>query len=86
MDSFYGASLFGSLTGKEREVAAVAARRQGSPTGCRYAKTKEHIWRFWLLEAADLDEALAWAQGCRRLFVRRSRGVRFHKRRTDGSN
>jgi len=31
-------------------------------------ETKEHIDGFWVLEAADLDEALAWgAQGCRRL-------------------
>ena len=25
-----------------------------------YAETKEHIGGFWVLEAADLDEALAW--------------------------
>jgi hypothetical protein len=28
-----------------------------------YAETKEHIGGFWVLEAADLDEALAW--GCK---------------------
>ena len=29
-----------------------------------YIETKEHIGGFWVLEAADLDEALAWgAQG-----------------------
>jgi hypothetical protein len=27
-----------------------------------YAKTKEHIGGFWVLEAADLDEALAWGR------------------------
>src|SRR6202041_3314224 len=26
-----------------------------------YTETKEHIGGFWILEAADLDEALAWA-------------------------
>jgi len=26
-----------------------------------YTETKEHIGGFWVLEAADLDEALAWA-------------------------
>jgi hypothetical protein len=25
-----------------------------------YLETKEHIGGFWVLEAADLDEALAW--------------------------
>ena len=25
-----------------------------------YAETKEHIGGFWVLEAADLDEALVW--------------------------
>jgi hypothetical protein len=33
-----------------------------------YLETKEHIGGFWVLETADLDEALAWGpQGCRRL-------------------
>ena len=27
-----------------------------------YTETKEHIGGFWILEAADLDEALAWAK------------------------
>jgi hypothetical protein len=27
-----------------------------------YTETKEHIGGFWILEAADLDEALAWGQ------------------------
>ena len=27
-----------------------------------YLETKEHIGGFWLLEAADLDEALAWGR------------------------
>jgi hypothetical protein len=26
-----------------------------------YAETKEHIGGFWIIEAADLDEALEWA-------------------------
>ena len=25
-----------------------------------YLETKEHIGGFWVLEAADMDEALAW--------------------------
>jgi hypothetical protein len=27
-----------------------------------YTETKEHIGGFWILEAADLDEVLAWAR------------------------
>ncbi len=27
-----------------------------------YVETKEHIGGFWMLEAADIDEALAWAR------------------------
>ena len=32
-----------------------------------YTETKEHMGGFWILEAADLDEALAWARKGRRL-------------------
>jgi hypothetical protein len=27
-----------------------------------YLETKEHIGGFWILECADIDEALAWAK------------------------
>jgi hypothetical protein len=27
-----------------------------------YTETKEHMGGFWILECADLDEALAWAK------------------------
>jgi hypothetical protein len=27
-----------------------------------YVEAKEHIGGFWILEAADMDEALAWAR------------------------
>jgi hypothetical protein len=27
-----------------------------------YAETKEHIGGFWIVEAADMEEALAWAR------------------------
>ena len=33
-----------------------------SVTDGPYTETKEHIGGFWVLEAADLDEALAWAR------------------------
>ncbi len=31
-------------------------------TGGPYLKTKEHVGGFWVLEAADQDEALAWGR------------------------
>ena len=37
-----------------------------------YLETKEHIGGFWILEAADMDEALAWAR--KAAFDSRSRG------------
>jgi hypothetical protein len=33
-----------------------------SVTDGPYTETKEHMGGFWILEAADLDEALAWAR------------------------
>ncbi len=42
-----------------------------------YAETKEHIGGFWVLEAADLDEALAWGARLPSPAGRRSRCVRF---------
>jgi hypothetical protein len=33
-----------------------------SVTDGPYTETKEHIGGFWVLEAADLDEALEWAR------------------------
>jgi hypothetical protein len=29
-----------------------------------YSEAKEHVGGFWILEAADMDEALAWARKC----------------------
>jgi hypothetical protein len=51
-----------------------------------YAETKEHIGGFWVLEAADLDEALAWGRKAA-VACRASVEVRpFHPLRTHGSN
>src|SRR5262245_54847372 len=47
-----------------------------------YLETKEHVGGFWVLEAADLDEALAWGRkavvACRAPVEVRP----FHRRRT----
>ena len=49
-----------------------------------YLETKEHVGGFWVLEAADLDEALAWGRkavvACRAPVEVRPFG------RTEGSN
>jgi len=51
-----------------------------------YLETKEHIGGFWILEAADMDEALAWgrkaAVACRAPVEVRA----FFRIRPDGSN
>ncbi len=45
-----------------REGAASADRwRSPHPDG-PYLETKEHIGGFWILECADMDEAVAWAR------------------------
>jgi hypothetical protein len=59
-----GARLFaGGL-----QPASMAKSVQKQPDGTvlvtdgPYLETKEHIGGFWILEAADMDEALAWAR------------------------
>jgi hypothetical protein len=42
-----------------------------------YLETKEHIGGFWILEAADLNEALAWGARPPSPVGHRSRCVRF---------
>jgi hypothetical protein len=44
--------------------AKVVRRRDGAleRTDGPYLETKEHIGGFWIIEAADMDEALAWAE------------------------
>ena len=45
--------------------AATVVRKSGDGfviTDGPYAETKEHLAGFWIISAADLDEALAWAR------------------------
>ena len=46
------------------DTAKVVRRRDGAleRTDGPYLETKEHIGGFWIIEAADMDEALAWAE------------------------
>ena len=41
-----------------------------------YLETKEHIGGFWILECADIDEAVAWARKGRRRHSGTGRGTR----------
>ena len=47
-----------------RSAVSVRARPGGQllVTDGPYMETKEHIGGFWVLEAADMDEALAWGR------------------------
>jgi hypothetical protein len=59
-----GARVFAG--GLQSEWSAKALRLQPAGkvliTDGPYAETKEHIGGFWILEAADLDAALAWGR------------------------
>jgi hypothetical protein len=59
-----GVRIFvGGLT-PAREAKSLRAQPDGKvlTTDGPYLETKEHIGGFWVLEAADLDEALAWGR------------------------
>jgi hypothetical protein len=53
--------------GLERTSTATVVREQNGEvvmTDGPYAEAKEHLGGFWVIEAADLDAALAWAKEC----------------------
>ena len=53
----------GGLTPARRAISLRAQPADKVPvTDGPYIKTKEHIGGFWVLEAVDLDEALAWGR------------------------
>jgi hypothetical protein len=43
---------------------ATVVRADGGMTDGPFAETKEQLGGFWVIRAADLDEALAWAAKC----------------------
>jgi hypothetical protein len=45
-----------------REMIAAGIRKFACGTDGPYTETKEHMGGFWILEAANMDEALAWAR------------------------
>ncbi len=52
----------GRLLEPARAKVVRPRRRLGKTTDGPYAETKEHLGGFYIIEAAGLDAALAWAQ------------------------
>ncbi len=82
-----GARLFAG--GLEPASRAKSLRKQGdgnvSVTDGPYLEAKEHVGGFWILECADMEEALAWGRkavvACRvPVEVRAFLGTSFSKR------
>jgi len=59
-----GAWIFAGGLQPAKSAKSLRAQRDGTVlvTDGPYTETKEHVGGFWLLEAADLDEALAWGR------------------------
>ena len=59
-----GVRIFAGGLQPASKAKSLRAQRNGAVliTDGPYAETKEHVGGFWLLEAADLDEALAWGR------------------------
>jgi hypothetical protein len=59
-----GARKFACGLSPAGKAKSLRARPDGTVlvTDGPYIETKEHIGGFWILEAADIDEALAWAR------------------------
>ena len=51
----------GGLEGIEAATTVDATGTEPVVTDGPYAESKEYLGGFWIIEAADLDEALAWA-------------------------
>jgi hypothetical protein len=59
-----GARFFAGGLSAPRRAKSLRAQPDGKVliTDGPYLETKEHIGGFWILEAADMDEALAWGR------------------------
>jgi hypothetical protein len=59
-----GVRIFVGGLHRARSAKSLRVQRDGQVlvTDGPYAETKEHVGGFWVLEAADLDEALAWGR------------------------
>ena len=64
-DRMTAAGAFVFKAGLLPAESATVVRRSGDDflmTDGPYAETKEHLAGFWIVDAADLDEALEWAK------------------------
>jgi hypothetical protein len=65
-DEMNAAAVVVFVGGLDRPSKAKAVRRQSGGkllvTDGPYIETKEHIGGFWILEAADMDQALEWGR------------------------
>jgi len=59
-----GARVFAGGLTSAGNAKALRAQPEGKVlvTDGPYLETKEHVGGFWILEAADMDEALAWGR------------------------
>ena len=59
-----GARIFGAGLAPANSAKTMRAQPDGNVlvTDGPYLETKEHIGGFWILETADMDEALAWGR------------------------
>jgi hypothetical protein len=59
-----GVRIFAGGLGPASSAKSLRAQPDGKVliTDGPYLETKEHVGGFWILEAADLDEALAWGR------------------------
>ncbi len=59
-----GARLFAGGLGAPRHAKSLRAQPNGEVliTDGPYLEAKEYVGGFWILKAADMDEALAWAR------------------------
>ena len=53
----------GGLEGIESATTVDATGTEPVVTDGPFAESKEYLGGFWIIESADLDEALAWATG-----------------------
>jgi hypothetical protein len=59
-----GVRIFVGGLRRARSATSIRVKPDGKflITDGPYLETKEHVGGFWVLEAADLDEALAWGR------------------------
>jgi hypothetical protein len=59
-----GARFFAGGLGSARYAKSLRKQPDGEVmiTDGPYAETKEHVGSFWILEAADMEEALTWGR------------------------